>query len=156
MINHRNAEKLFDKQHIMPYVQKTVWANSKFKVGMNSHVCFWLKMNFIAPNYNKHKKRCLVTIEMLKHYLTHDTLCPTSKKLFEKIQHLKLQCIRRCVFDCEWTSCLLITTSTKKHNFVHYVNLSLLAAPSIKIMWWKWIFVANPSYEINNQTLTRP
>ena len=41
--NHRNGEKLFDAQRIMPSVWKNVWVNSKSEVAMNSQVCFWWK-----------------------------------------------------------------------------------------------------------------
>ena len=56
-------------------------------------------MDFVASNYNKYEKRHSVIKDTLKIYLTHDTLCPAPKKLFEKIQNLKLQCIRRHGFD---------------------------------------------------------
>ena len=40
-----------------PAPKKTDEANSKFEVATHSYVYFCLKMNFIASNCNKHKKR---------------------------------------------------------------------------------------------------
>ena len=37
-------------------------------------------MMFVASTHDKHKKRHSVIIEALKNCLTHDALCPTSKK----------------------------------------------------------------------------
>ena len=60
-------------------------------------------MNFVASNYNKHKKRHWVIIEMLKNYLTCDALWLMSEKLFEQIENLKFEWICRYVFDIKWT-----------------------------------------------------
>ena len=48
-------------------------------------------MNFVASNYNKHKKRYSAIIETLKNNLIDDTLCPISEKLVEQIQNLKFE-----------------------------------------------------------------
>jgi len=48
-------------------------------------------MNFVASNYNKHKKRYSSIIEILKNNLIDDTLCPISEKLVEQIQNLKFE-----------------------------------------------------------------
>ena len=50
---------------------------------------------------------------MLKNHFMNELFCPMPKKLKEKIQNLKLQCIHRHIFDKKITSCLLITMSEK-------------------------------------------
>ena len=55
-------------------------------------------MNLIASDCNECKKRYSAIIAVPKNYLKHGLLFPMPKT-FGKNQVLKLQCIRRHVFD---------------------------------------------------------
>ena len=84
--------------HMTNYVLCFKNCLSKFKIwscNMFAGV-FWFKMNFIASNYDEHRK----DIEQLwKHqfFLIHDLFSPSPKKLIDQIQNLTLQCICRHV-----------------------------------------------------------